>query len=194
MDHAKIFDSIYASNAWHAGSGIGSTEENTRQYRWFLQNFLRANNIKSVLDVGCGDWQHSRHIDWSGIEYLGIDVSAVVLAGTRNFTRPGITFEQLNAITDPLPSVDLLVTKDVLQHWSNADILAFLPKLTSARMALITNGFHPDGMPRLNADITAGLWRPVDLRLPPFNLPGAYVFWFDAAEPKYTFLWLNPDK
>ena len=87
-------------------------------------------------------------MDWTGIDYLGVDVSKVALENTRGFARPGVAFRQLNAVTEPLPPADLLVAKDVLQHWSNADILALLPKLSSFRYALITNGFLPD----------AGVW------------------------------------
>lgn len=191
MDHSQIFDDIYRNNLWKMGSGPGSTEENTRQYRWFLHNFFRSNHVKSVLDIGCGDWQFSRHIDWTGIDYLGVDVSAVALANTTKFTRPGISFRELNAVTDQLPPADVLVAKDVLQHWSNADILSFLPKLTPFRMVLITNGFHPAGMSRVNLDIEPGGWRPVDLQRSPFNLSGSYVFWFNAGEPKYVLLCSN---
>jgi SAM-dependent methyltransferase len=188
-DHAKIFDHIYQNDLWKGGSGLGSTEENTRAYRQFLHNFLRSNAVRSVVDLGCGDWQFSRHVDWKGIDYLGIDVSKVVLENTRSFTGPGIEFRELNAVTEPLPAADLLLAKDVLQHWSNADILALLPKLSAYRYALITNGFLATALDRVNTDITPGRWRPVDLLRPPFSLPGAYVFWFQADEPKYVFLW-----
>jgi SAM-dependent methyltransferase len=191
MDHAKVFDYIYETNLWKAGSGIGSLEQNTRHYRWYLQNFLKINRIKSVLDVGCGDWQFSQYIDWSGVDYLGIDVSAVVLANTKKLGRPGVAFKELNAVNDPLPPADLLIAKDVLQHWSNSNILDFIPKLKSYRMALITNGFHPSGIANINCDIQPGNWRPVDLKLSPFNLAGSYVYWFTAAEPKFVFLWCN---
>src|SRR5207247_1482511 len=40
-DHASVFDQIYRNNVWKMGSGFGSTEESTREYRWFLQNFLK---------------------------------------------------------------------------------------------------------------------------------------------------------
>lgn len=110
MDHAQIFDDIYRNNLCKVGSGPGSTEQNTRQYRWFLHNFFRSNHIKSVLDIGCGDWQLSRHIDWTGIDYLGVDVSAVV-PDTKKFTRPGISFKELNAVTDQLPPADVLVAR-----------------------------------------------------------------------------------
>jgi SAM-dependent methyltransferase len=156
MDHAAIFDDIYRKDLWKGGSGTGSGEADTRAYRDFLHNFMRSNGVRSVLDVGCGDWQFSRHMDWTGIAYLGVDVSNVVLQTTRTFARPGVEFRALNAVADPLPAADLLIMKDVLQHWSNADILALLPKLPSFRYALITNGFLPDQNDQINKDIPTG--------------------------------------
>ncbi|MFY9317852.1 MAG: class I SAM-dependent methyltransferase [Burkholderiales bacterium] len=194
MDHGEIFDDIYRNDRWRGGSGTGSSAEVTRPYREFLHNFLRSNHVRSVLDLGCGDWQFSQHMDWSGIAYLGVDVSKVVLENTRRHARPGVEFRHLNAVTEPLPAADLLIAKDVLQHWSNADILALLPKLRAFRYALITNGFLPGDEARTNEDIPAGMdCRPVDLRRAPFSLPGAYVAWFLLDEPKYAFLWTRPD-
>jgi len=189
MDHAQVFDHIYRNDLWKGGSGPGSSEENTRPYRQFLHNFMRSNAVRSVVDLGCGDWQISRHMDWKGIDYVGIDVSKVVLENTRQFAAPGIEFLELNAVTGQMPAGELLIAKDVLQHWSNADVLAFLPKLASYRYALITNGFLPAMRDRVNTDITPGRWRPVDLLRPPFNVKGAYVFWYQGGEPKYVFLW-----
>jgi len=111
--HKEVFDRIYSSN-FRGGSGPGSSEENTRQYRAFLKEFLVSNRIKSVVDVGCGDWQLSRHIGWSGIDYLGIDVSAVAIDNTKRFARPGVAFRELDATRDALPPADLLIAKDVL--------------------------------------------------------------------------------
>ena len=155
---------------------------------------MRSNGVRSVVDLGCGDWQFSRHMDWSGIDYLGVDVSKVVLETARQFARPGIAFRALDAVTEALPRADLLIAKDVLQHWGNADILALLPKLSAYRYALVTNGFLPDEAERTNADMAAGFfYRPVDLQKAPFNLGGAYVAWFMVDEPKYAFLWTRPD-
>lgn len=189
--HSEVFDEIYRTNAWGSGSGTGSTEENTRAYRDFLQAFMKLNRVSSVIDLGCGDWQFSKHIDWSGIRYIGIDVSGVVLANTRRHACEGVEFRQLDACVDPLPSADLLIAKDVLQHWSNSDILGLLARRRSFRFALITNGYAANGDRRTNTDISAGMWRPVDLSKDPFSLSGAYVFDFIGDEPKQTFLWCN---
>ena len=123
-----------------------------------------------------------------------IDVSAVVLEGTRQFERPGVRFAHLNAVTDALPAADLLIAKDVLQHWSSDDILKFLPRLDRYRHVLITNGFPAKLLPKTNARFRTGKgYRPIDLQLEPFNLSGEYVFSYASDEPKRVFHWSRPD-
>jgi SAM-dependent methyltransferase len=143
-----------------------------------------------VVDVGCGDWQFSRHMDWSGVDYTGVDASAVVLENTRSFSQPGIRFLLADAIRDPLPCADLLLAKDVLQHWSNADIAAFLPQLPNYKCALITGSFPQHALAYVNHDMPAGAnFRPIDPGKPPFNLPGGFVSSFVAGDRKLVFLW-----
>jgi SAM-dependent methyltransferase len=192
MSHADVFNDIYRRNVWGVGSGPGSVPQFARSYMGYLQNFMRSNAVRSVLDVGCGDWQFSRYMDWSGIAYTGIDVSSVVLLTTRTFGRDGVRFAEMDAAHDALPSADLLLAKDVLQHWPNEDVSRFLAQLPRFRYALITNGFPPGSETQLNSDIAAGGFRPLDLSRAPFGLPGAFVFWFEAVEPKFVFLWTNP--
>jgi SAM-dependent methyltransferase len=179
VPHAAVFDFIYASNAWHIGSGFGSLPQATETYRPFLQDFLARHAIRSVVDAGCGDWQSSRLIDWSGIDYLGIDVSSIVLKNIVGHAAPNIRFAEGDIRTLEQPGADLLIMKDVLQHWSNADIQALIPKFARYRYCLITNGTSAEVQPNLNQDIPAGHWRPVDLALPPFSVAGEYVHAYD---------------
>ena len=188
-NHKKIFNMIYERNIWGNGSGSGSAPDNTNSYRNFLSNFIKTNDIKSVVDLGCGDWQFSKLIDWTGLNYIGIDVSDAVLNNTKLYSGDGISFFEMDALTGELPAADLLIMKDVIQHWSNVDILSFIPRLQRYKRALITNGFHPAGLPRTNADIATGGWRPVDMKSPPFNLKGDYIHWYNGGEPKWVFLW-----
>ena len=100
-----------------------------------------------------------------------------------------ISFLEMDALTGELPRADLLIMKDVIQHWCNGDILSLIPRLPRYKRALITNGFHPAGLSRTNVDIATGGWRPVDLQSPPFNLKGDYIYWYNGGEPKWVFLW-----
>ncbi len=171
--HKEIFDHIYRCNVWAVGSGGGSTPENTGPYHAWLAGFIRENGIRSVVDAGCGDWQSTQFMDWSGIDYLGLDVSSVVLENTRRFASDNFRFAEMD-VRRGLPAADLLIMKDVLQHWPNADIIAFLPNLRRYPHCLLTNDYAVNGSPP-NTDIPAGSWRGIDLSLAPFNVRGQWV-------------------
>jgi SAM-dependent methyltransferase len=181
QEAATTFGAIYHSDAWHGGSGEGSTPENTASYRAFLQDFLDQKGIRTVVDLGCGDWQIGRLLDWEGIDVLALDVVESVITGNRrNFQSHSVSFLCHDALVHPLPSADLLIAKDVFQHWSNDQILRFLPQLSSYRYALITNDLALDH----NADIPLGAHRPLDLRLPPFSFPLIDVLRYEVNERK----------
>ena len=181
LAHAEIFDFIYASDGWEGGSGAGSTPQATAQYRAFLKDFIAEKAIKSVVDLGCGDWQSSELIDWNGVDYTGIDVSAVVLNNTKRFARDCVRFMQGDGRTMELPDADLLIVKDVLQHWSNDDIRAIIPKFARFRYCIIANGATEQVKNQVNAESMAGGYRPVDLALPPFSLAGTYVLSYEVS-------------
>ena len=73
------FEKIYDENLWGNGSGPGSSPANTVEYRAFLARFLGSNAIRTVTDLGCGDWQFSKLLDWSAVNYTGIDVVEAVV-------------------------------------------------------------------------------------------------------------------
>lgn len=164
------FEQIYAENRWGYGSGEGSKRQHTKHYTSFLQKFLRKYKIKSVVDVGCGDWQFSQFIHWSGIDYQGFDVvRSVIETNQRKFAAPGVCFRLTAGDGSDLPSADLLIAKDVLQHWSNDAIKAFLPNFNKYRYCLVTNCVNPNGK-TTNEDIETGDFRYLDLRLAPFGI------------------------
>lgn len=137
--HKEIFTEIYDKNIW-GGSGGGSSPENTVEYRALLQKFLRDYNIKSVVDFGCGDWSFSRLIDWTGIDYNGLDIVHSVIDSNRvKYTKPNIHFY----VWDDYTSIgaDLLILKDVLQHWSNDQIDEFLYGVLNPSQKSIPVGF-----------------------------------------------------
>ncbi len=178
----RYFNRIYANDEWEGGSGPGSFPEATATYRAFLQDFMKKNSVRSVVDVGCGDWQSSRLIDWDRRRLQPASMYLpVVLKNTRSFGRSGIRFIEGDARTMDLPQADLLIVKDVLQHWSNADIMAIIPKLRRFRYCLITNGATAHQKGDINKDGPAGGFRPVDLSLPPFGVQGSYVLNYDVA-------------
>lgn len=178
-----VFERIYANNDWGHGSGEGSLPGHVGPYVAFLRKFLRRNGIRSVVDFGCGDWQFSRLIDWRGIDYRGYDVAGAVISANRSrYQSEHISFHEVAENPGNLPPADLLIVKDVLQHWSDGAIFDFLPRLSRFRFALITNCVNPAG-PTENLPIADGGFRYLDLRLAPFRLAAREVLSFSNDRP-----------
>jgi SAM-dependent methyltransferase len=179
----EVFTDIYGKAVWGTNaegvgnSGTGSTLAATTVYRAFLQQFVRDHAIRSVVDAGCGDWEFSQAIDWTGIDYRGFDiVEAVVARNKQRHARPGIQFFVGNIVEDDLPAADLLLSKDVLQHLTNQQVQAFLTRqLARYKHVLLTNGTDAQTLTAANTDIAVGGYRPLDLTRPPFSVSGLKV-------------------
>jgi len=162
------FLKIYDKNEWGYGSGVGSLPLNNIDYIKFLGMFIERNNIASVVDVGCGDWQFSRFVNWGKASYTGFDiVEGVVEQNQRLFGCETVSFRAMTADTE-LPGADLFLCKDVFQHLPSALILRYLQAFRSkARFMLITNDDWPSE-DLTNTDINEGGWRPIRLDREPF--------------------------
>ena len=91
-----------------------------------------------------------------------------------------------------LPRAELLIMKDVMQHWLPAEISAFLPRLAQFPYSLITNDVEaPELRPKWHER-----WHPLDLTKPPYCLPGELLLvQYVAAKdpPKATYLFRGED-
>ena len=169
---SNVFDRIYEQDLWVGGSGPGSHPRATLEYRYTLEKFLYDNDVKSVVDFGCGDWQFSKYIHWGEIDYTGYDVANMVLTNnTKNFSTKKIRFERTPDDLNNMKEADLFIAKESLMHLPND----YVDKvLTSAfdkyKYLLITNGYRVDAPGNnTNQDIQPGAWRHLDIRLPPFS-------------------------
>lgn len=168
MSTKDAFTRIYQRDTWGGGSGQGSRPEFNGEYIATLQRFLQLNDISSVVDFGCGDWQFSRLIHWGDITYTGVDiVDSVVAANHERHASDTVHFQLFDDL-DSLPPADLILVKDVLQHLPNQLVRDYLDHFKSKyRWLIVTNDDLPQS--RLNQEIDAGAWRPLRLDLPPFS-------------------------
>ena len=73
---SEVFNEIYKSNLWHISekresvSGIGSSLEQTREIINTLPSILKKFEIRSMLDLPCGDFNWMRNIGFSKISYI----------------------------------------------------------------------------------------------------------------------------
>jgi SAM-dependent methyltransferase len=172
----NTFNRIYAEATWgrnvagRGTSGTGSTVAITREYRAYLETFIKTHNVRSIVDAGCGDWGFSREVDWGGASYLGVDIASDVIASVRRtYENDNIRF-RVGDITDELPAADLLISKDVLQHLSNDLVHRFIRNNLATgkyKWVILTNDRG-----RGNRDIASGGYRAIDLASAPFEVEG----------------------
>lgn len=141
-----VMHQIYDKKLWGGAefdfySGEGSHEDAiVKPYIAKASAFLDTFNIPlSVCDVGCGDFNIGQQLlNYTG-NYIGVDIVANLVArNTKKFVHKKLEFRCLDISNDLLPKTDCLFVRQVLQHLSNADILAFLPKLCLYKYVLLT--------------------------------------------------------
>ena len=172
-DVNEVFTDIYKKNIWKSSesiSGTGSELSETSTVIDNLPKIFKQFDIKSVLDLPCGDFNWMKTVNLSGIEYIGGDVvDAIVSKNIAEYASEHITFKHINLLEDPLPKVDLIFCRDCLVHFSIADIYKALDNICNSNSKfLLTTTFT--GRPT-TGDIPTGDWRPINLQNQPFNLP-----------------------
>lgn len=154
----EIFTTIYNNSFWgnninseyKGSSGPGSSiNYNEKEYIPFLKNFIRENNIKTVVDLGCGDFICGfliyNNLD---IFYTGYDAyEKVIDYNSKCYNSYKYNFHHLDIFNnkEEIISGDLCILKDVLQHWEINYIYKFLDYLTinkKFKYILIINDYN----------------------------------------------------
>lgn len=169
----NIFTEIYHKKAWGNGesvSGSGSSLEETKRLREALPEIIKNLNIKSILDIPCGDFNWMRHVDLTGIQYIGADIVPELIDEIYYLTADfnDVSFKILDVTKDKLPQVDLVICRDCLVHLSYQDAMNALANICASNSKyLLTTTFTLHH----NEDIETGGWRPLNLMDDPFNFP-----------------------
>jgi hypothetical protein len=177
MNHEVIFSDIYKNKNWATtdtlnldfNSGDGSTIQNNKEYIAFLKEFISNKHIKTVVDMGCGDWRCGEAIYKDlNVSYTGYDIyDTMIQSHSNTYINPYWSFKTLNCAKDfnKAISADLLIIKDVLQHWTDNEITQALDYFTSSKRykyILITNCSY---VTHRNID-TAGDFRTLPIQYP----------------------------
>lgn len=173
IDNIGIFTYIYQNKIWgdaendylKGSSGPGSSVESTAEhYTPLIRKFIEEHDVKSVVDLGCGDWQSSSQVfeGKNDVKYCGYDAyENVILHNTRKY--PNHEFHFMDIVKDivKVKNADLYILKDVLQHLNYDSIYYMLDniiKFKKAKYILITN----DTTDMNYADIKNGGYRPIN--------------------------------
>ena len=193
-----VFQKIYDDNKWDNGesvSGAGSTLKETAEVRRFLPQIVEQYDIRSMLDIPCGDLNWMDYmVQLDQIAYTGADIVPDIIAANKK-AHPGGDFRVMDITTDALPPVDLILVRDCLGHFSNRDVRRALSNIKrSGAKYLLATHFPQEGT---DTDIETGQWRAINMEKwlpqPMMTYPEILVKFGDGHEsPKCLSLWELP--
>lgn len=168
-----VFRDTFRQNTWgseESHSGVGSTLEQTNVIREELPRIVKKYDIKSFLDLPCGDFNWMRHVDLCVERYIGADiVKDIVKANAAKYGGAGCEFKQINLLRSRLPPVDLIFCRDCLVHLSFEDVQKAIANLhrSGIKYLLATTFTNREA----NRHIQTGDWTPYNLQVMPFWFP-----------------------
>jgi GR25 family glycosyltransferase involved in LPS biosynthesis len=192
----EVFTNVYENKVWgnnnntkySGSSGIGSSlDYNKNTYVPFLIEFINNNNIKNIVDLGCGDFLCGKLIyDKLDILYTGYDIyKKIIEYNSEQYSLPKYSFINLDFCNkkENIINGDICILKDVIQHWSLDNIYTFLDYLVENKKfkyILICNCSYQTCD---NTDIQNGDFRPLScLFFPLKKYNSKKIYNYDSKE------------
>jgi hypothetical protein len=82
---SEAFSEVYKNNSWGGAtgefySGPGSDRDAANSFVNLVNSFIAEHNIKSVVDLGWGDFRVGSRLAARGVQYVGVDVVPTLIA------------------------------------------------------------------------------------------------------------------
>ena len=173
----KKFTNVYNKNLFNgfeSRSGNGSDLTQTKVLRELLPELLKSFNIKSILDLPCGDFNWMRKLDLNEIQYTGGDVVETMIQGLNfNYQSSTRKFQVIDIVRQAPDKYDAIFCRDLFVHLSDKDILKALRNIKSSGSTyLLTTTFTRLSVNKKLPMLKRGVkWRTINLELPPWNFP-----------------------
>ena len=191
----QVFDEIYRQQAWGAAeeggiySGPGTYDPSVQAYVDYLIDFIDGHKVRSIVEIGCGDFSIGRQYAGKVASYLGVDASSMVIRQNQErFATDRISFVHADAAATEFPAADLCIIRQVLQHLDNRSIARILANAEVHRFVLVTEHLPnaeklvaPNLNKRAGPDTRLIFNSGVYVEQPPFNRKGEVVLTLPVA-------------
>lgn len=170
FDAAKEFVNRKRLEGDESLSGSGSHIANTKECVAFLNRILVEKNIRSILDLGCGDWNWFKMVDLGSCCYEGWDAcDFMVQDNTRFYGCSKVKFLTKDIVMEEYPLVDLIICRDVLFHMNPDVALSIVNQAKEKCKYFLSTSFNNV---ETNIGIGKGSWGfyRINLNISPFNL------------------------
>ena len=187
-----VFNSIYKSFHWRdynkpkkdeSVSGLGSDLNICLDLIKNLNFFIYDNNISSILDLACGDFNWMKQIVNSNKKikkYCGLEiVDKIVSNNNLKYSNEKVKFIVSDIVSDNLPkNYDLIIIRDFFIHISDGDIMKVLNNIKNTGSKFVAINTFPKVEKNININIF-GKHRDINLEKEPFNLRNVFISFAD---------------
>jgi len=166
LNSEEIFTKIYNEKKWDLNknnsdkfySGLGSHEKKiVDPYVKVVNEFIVKNNILSLVDAGCGDFNIGKQLVKFVKKYYAIDIcNDLIKYNKNNFNFNNLEFFKKDISVDQMPCSDLILVRQVLQHLSNEMIKNFLNNIKNKYNFLILTEHYAEDIIKINDDKSTG--------------------------------------
>ena len=206
------FEKIYSTHFWNfhnldqgttqlPASGGGSTPVNAKWMGKLLNAIAAKWNLRSLLDVGCGDLTWLKLVRFKkAMMYVGVDLVGALVEKNRGIqlrsdTNLTATFIELDISLTVPPTSDLVLLKDILEHLRLEDIHAAFQHLreSCSQYVLLRGRCNASALGHRNSNQASGLYllpgagyRSLDFCKAPFWFPrpiAEFDFWDSSLDP-----------
>ena len=185
----EVFTSIYQN--WGFGgsesrSGPGSSLDETEVIRNQIRKLVLEKNIKTVVDIPCGDFNWMKEIVYGFEKYTGGDIVPEAIQNNQKYANQIINFIEFDLTEDvEIPEADLLIVRDVIGHLPLEKGKAAIENILKSKCKyLLSTTWYNINDPQYyirhneNREVDIGRFYPVCLLSDPFNFP-APEFYFE---------------
>jgi SAM-dependent methyltransferase len=169
----EVFTDIYKKNYWLGNqslSGRGSELSQVSEIQKQIPLLLKKYNIRTILDLPCGDFFWMKELDLSNVNYIGADiVEELIEENKKRYQDDNISFTVLDLTKNDLPQAELILCRDCLVHLSFEHISNSIQNIKRSKSTyFLTTSFTEHNK---NIDIPTGNWRPLNFMKHPYKWP-----------------------
>ena len=201
----KVFTAIYKSNHWAqsdnlsgekvsvSGPGSNVNMKGFVNLKKNIDNFIINYEIKSILDMPCGDFLWLNEIiKEKKINYLGIDiVDELITENRQNYKNRNTSFDCYDIINYiPSKKFDLILIRDLFIHLKNSDIHKIINNFKKMDFNYVALNSSTN---KINIDGIVGQHRKINLLVEPFNLKKPFLVINDGENDKFIYLFKRED-
>ena len=170
-----------------SSSGSGSTVYNTRNTIKTINYIIDKYNIKTILDLPCGDTNWITKINMNNIQYMGLDISPEIIKYNKEKYNH-LNFKIHDIVEYPIyDKYDLIVCRDLLFHLSIEEVINSINNFKKSNSTYILTSTFPNSND--NSKLSTNGFSEINLNIEPFNFQKPIELFPEIEKGKYLGLW-----